>query len=64
MVSKKESIACLKEPILTALCAQVTEKPETINTSVLKRGKSNVAIEFMPSGGKTEPVSIAGHKEE
>ena len=61
MVINKESIVSLYEPKIIALWAQVTEKPERINTNVLNNGNSNTGITKIPSGGNIEPISIAGH---
>lgn len=62
MVISKESTAPLNEPIAIALCAQVTEIPDKINKQVLNKGNSNTSIGNTPSGGNTDPNSIAGFK--
>jgi len=46
------------------LWAQVTLKPDIINTNVLNNGKSNTGITCNPTGGHIEPISIEGHKAE
>ena len=43
------------------LCAQVTLKPDIINTNVLNKGKSNTGITCKPTGGKIDPISTDGH---
>lgn len=60
IVNNNESIASLNEPILTALCAHVTENPENIKTKVLNNGNSNTGIVYIPTGGNIDPISVAG----
>jgi len=43
------------------LCAQVTLKPDIINTNVLNKGKSNTGITCKPTGGQIDPISTDGH---
>jgi hypothetical protein len=44
-------MASLNLPKLIALCVQVTDIPDKINTAVLNAGNSNVSIGYIPAGG-------------
>jgi hypothetical protein len=64
MVIINPSIEFLKEPRLTALCTQVTLKPDIIKIKVLNNGNSKTGITFNPTGGQSVPTSIEGLKAE
>lgn len=50
-------------PEIIARCAETTATPEHSSTTVLTRGNmkgSRTSIPFMPTGGQTAPMLIAG----
>jgi len=46
--------------VAIALCAQVTVTPEDNKIAVFNKGKAQGLMVWIPNGGQTAPIQIAG----